>query len=166
MRWISITRSAIERPKKRCVTMTHGRERDDVLAHHVGLAVAQEELALLAGGSAAIERGLVVALVIHAHVVLGDANEPARGVEPIVALPQRRFVDGVAGLLLDRVRERVRGELLDLLAIVALGDQLRLGAEHVVEAIVRVLDRARAPADAELLRRDALGPGALARAAR
>jgi len=143
----------------------HGGERDDILAHHVCLAVAQQELALLAGGGAAVERGLVVALVVHAHVVLGDANEPARGVEPVVALPQRRFVDGVARLLLDGVRERVRRQLLDLLAVITLGDQLRLGAEHVVEAIIRVLDRARAPADAELLRRDALGPRAFSRAA-
>src|SRR5262249_31452584 len=36
---------------------------------------------------------------------------------------------------------------------------------RALEAIVRVLDRARAPANAELLRRDAFGPGALARAA-
>ena len=143
----------------------HGGERDDVLAHHVRLAVAQQELALLARGGAAVERGLVVALVIHPHVVLGDANEPARGVEPVIALAQRRFVDGIARLLLDRVRERVRRQLLDLLAVVALGDQLGLGAEHVVEAIIRVLDRTRAPADAELFRRHALDTGAFAPAA-
>src|SRR6516164_11049080 len=142
----------------------HGRERDHILTHHVGRTVAQEQLALLAGGGAAVERRLVVAVVVHAHVVLGDANEPARGVEPVVALAQRRFVDGVARLLLDGVRERVRGELLHLLAVVALADQLRFGAEHVVEAIVRVLDGARAPADAEFLRRDAFGPRAFARA--
>src|SRR5262249_897261 len=98
-------------------------------------------------------------------VMLGDANEPARGVEPVVALPQRRFVDGVARLLLDRMRKRLRGELLDLLVVVALRDQLRLGAEHVVEAVIRVLDRARAAANAELLRRHAFDAGALARAA-
>ena len=47
MRWMSITRSAIERPKKRCVTMTgviaaNGIvvERDDI-----GLALALEHLA-------------------------------------------------------------------------------------------------------------------------
>src|SRR5262245_50248104 len=52
-----------------------------------------------------------------------------------------------------------------LLAVVALGDQLRFGAEHVVEAIIRVLDRARAAADAELLRGHAFDAGAFARAA-
>jgi hypothetical protein len=133
----------------------HGRERDHVLAHHVGLAVAQQELPLLAGGGAAVERGLADAIVIHAHVVLGDADEAARFVEAVVALAQRRFVHGIARLLLDGVGERVGGKFFHLLAIVALGDQLRLRAEHVVEAVVRVLDRARAPADAELFRRDA-----------
>jgi hypothetical protein len=56
-------------------------------------------------------------------------------------------------------------KLFHLLTVVTLGDELRLRAEHVVEAVVRVLDRARAPADAELLRRDALDAGTFAGAA-
>jgi len=62
-------------------------------------------------------------------------------------------------------RRGLAGKLFHLLAVVTLGDELRLRAEHVVEAVIRVLDRARAPADAELFRRDALDAGTFAGAA-
>src|SRR5262249_10067061 len=135
---MSITRSAIERPKNRCVTMTGVMAANGITSSRTTSGSPSRRSS--SPSSPAVvqrERGLVVALVIHGHVVLGDADEPARGVEPVVALPQRRFVDGVARLLLDRVREHVGRQLLDLLAVVALGDELRLGAKHVVKAVIR-----------------------------
>ena len=78
MRWMSMTRSAIERPKNRCVTITGVMAANGicVLLDHVGLAVAAQHLDLVAAGGDAIEPGVTIAVVVHAHIVLGDPDQP------------------------------------------------------------------------------------------
>jgi hypothetical protein len=100
----------------------------------------------------------------HLHLGLRrvDPDQAAGGIEPAVALFLRAFVDGVAGLRLDRIRDRMGRQALDLLAVVALRDQLGFRLEHVVKAIVRIANRARMTRDAEFLRRHAFDARTLA----
>ena len=100
-------------------------------------------------------------LVVHAHIVLGDPDQAAGGVVPVIALLLRAFVDGIAGLRLDRIRHPMGRQALDLLAVVALRDQPGFRLEHVVKAVVGVADRARMPRDPEFLRRHAFHARAL-----
>jgi hypothetical protein len=159
---MSITRSAIERPKNRCVTMTwrHRRERDLVYLDDIGLAVALEHLAFAARGHAIKSRPIMI-LVIHPHIVLGDADQAAGGIVPLIALLLRAFLDGIAGLRLDRIRNPMGRQAPDLLAVVALRDQPGFRPQHVVKAIIRVADRARVAGDPELLGRHAFHARAL-----
>ncbi len=63
------------------------------------------------------------------------------------------LIHRVAGDFLNGVRHEVARELLDLALVEALLDQLAFGAEHVMEAIGRILDLAGMARDPELFRR-------------
>ena len=134
----------------------HGGERRHVDLHDLGLAVAGEHLALVAPGGHPVEGRLVVALVVHAHVVLGDLDLPVDLVDAFVAAGRQMLVDGVARQLLRIAQHRVAGDRLDLVAVVAVGDQVLLAPDDLVEAVAAVAQRAGEARDAELLRRHAL----------
>jgi hypothetical protein len=112
-----------------------------------------------ARGGHAVEAGLAVALVIHAHVVLGDPDQAIGLVRPFVALAAAALLDRIAGLRLDIGERAPARQRLDLPGVVALRDQLPLALEHVVEDIAGIADRARVAGDAEFLRRHCLDAG-------
>ena len=93
--------------------------------------------------------------------MFGDVDQAAGGIVPFITLFLRAFVDGIAGLRLDRIRNPMGRQALDLFAVVALRDQPGFRPQHVVKAVIRVADRARIAGDAELLRRHAFHARAL-----
>ncbi|MEO6779987.1 MAG: hypothetical protein ABI407_03065 [Bradyrhizobium sp.] len=131
------------------------RKRDGIERRDAVAAVLAQDLALIAAGDDLIERTAALAFVIHAQIVLGDANQARRRIHP-AGRGTEMLADGVACQRFDPGGAGVVAERPHLFGIEAFRDQLAFGpGDDLVEAVVAVGDAARATFDAEFFRRHA-----------
>ncbi|MBA7667953.1 hypothetical protein ES703_76055 [subsurface metagenome] len=145
-----------DRPAEKAMRHRHrrrGRKRNRIERGDAFAAVLAQDLALVAAGDDLIQARPALTLVVHPHVMLGDADQPRRGIGAarsrgkVLAggIARQSLAVGIAGVVAERPHLR---------RVEPFGDQFAfcLG-HHLVEAIVAVADAARTALDAELFRR-------------
>jgi hypothetical protein len=122
MRWMSITMSAMDRPKNRCVWMIGVIDTIGICRTarcHLAVLGQQRFVAASAPGRDLVETGLAVALVVQPAIVLGDFNLPGWRVD-LERLPLLILVNRVALDLLDVREADIGRDGLDDLLVKAL----------------------------------------------
>ena len=132
-----------------------GRKRDKIDRLNRQLAVALQNLALIASRHDLIKLRLTVALIIQPAIMLRKPNDLRRLVG-VRCTARRTLPHAIAGQFFRAGHTAIFRQRVDLVLVVALRDKLRAGLRHnVMEAIVAIPDRARVALDPEFLRRDA-----------